>query len=453
MRTVLLKRMAIAAAAAFALTAALASGARANDPRDGARGDAQSATATLVVDRDGVECGNADFASIQAAVDAAQPGDLIRVCPDLYSEAVVVDKPLTLIGDPDAVEAIDCFQPTPLQPAVDQLAIVDPVGDGFSIGFKLEADDVEVAGFVVQGASVGVDASDRFSGYRLHHNALHLNQLFGIDFGSAGVTESRVDHNCIRENGWGLVSELDDDSLWKLTDGPERDEWNARDLFNARIDHNATFRNTVGLDVGGPGQHDDLTFEHNASQEDRIGIALQISQRSRIVDNVASSPIISSIFVGGATVGLVISTNQTQGGQNGIVFSPPTSWIDAIAEPSTGAFVTGNTISGKTLDGIVVAPGRLYDSVLESNVSSDNGRDGIALRLGNARNIVRRNVADRNRRTGIYAQGAVGNLFEANSMSANGAFDARDDNRATNTWIATDCETDSPAGTICGVDQ
>src|SRR5215218_10391496 len=80
--------------------------------------------ATLVVDRDGVECANAEFSSIQAAVDAAQPGDLIRVCPDLYSETVVVDKPLTLKADPDAVAAIDCLQPTLGELPVDQQAIV-----------------------------------------------------------------------------------------------------------------------------------------------------------------------------------------------------------------------------------------------------------------------------------------------------------------------------------------
>src|SRR5215216_3546594 len=71
--------------------------------------------ATLVVDRDRVQCAGAEFTSIQAAVDAAQPGDRIRVCPDDYGESVVIDKPLTIKGDPEAIEAIDCFQPTSSQ--------------------------------------------------------------------------------------------------------------------------------------------------------------------------------------------------------------------------------------------------------------------------------------------------------------------------------------------------
>jgi hypothetical protein len=181
--------------------------------------------ATWVVDRDGVECSDADFTSIQAAVDAAQPGDVIRVCPDLYAESVIVNKPLTLTGDPDEVAAVDCFQSTRSQLGdadPTRHAVVDPPDSGFPVAFRLAADDIVLAGFVVQGAEVGVDASDRFSGYHVHHTLIRLNSLFGVDFGSAGARQSRVDHNCLRENRYGLVSELDDDSLWQPSDGPER---------------------------------------------------------------------------------------------------------------------------------------------------------------------------------------------------------------------------------------
>jgi hypothetical protein len=36
-------------------------------------------------------------------------------------------------------------------------------------------------------------------------------------------------------------------------------------------------------------------------------------------------------------------------------------------------------------------------------------------------------------------------------MLANAALDARDEARETNTWIANQCLTDFPAGTICGM--
>jgi parallel beta-helix repeat protein len=407
--------------------------------------------ATLVVDRDGVECANAGFTSIHAAVDAAQPGDLIRVCPDLYAESVVVDKPLTLKGDPDAVEALDCFQPTLGE--LDQQAIVDPAGDGFSIGVRLAADDVVVEGFVVQGASVGIDASDRYSSYRIHHNLIRSNTLFAVDFGSEGTWVSRVDHNCIRDNLWGLVSELDADSLWKQSDGPERDEWNARDLVNTRIDHNATFRNSAGLEAAGPGRHDRITFDHNVSREDGWGIQIQNSEQSRIIDN-AVSPIRNGIVAGGATTGLEIARNTVATGRQGIVFVPLSFFIDRFPAPIVGALVADNVVTGQLLDGIVAGTdpqvgGRLQQSLLVDNVTSDNVRDGIVLRLANNDNVLRGNVAERNGEYGIYAQGAIQNLFEANRMLGNGVLDARDDNRAANTWIASQCLTDYPAGTIC----
>jgi nitrous oxidase accessory protein NosD len=431
---------------------------------------ASGSASTWVVDRDGVECGNADFTSIQAAVDAAQPGDVVRVCPDVYAETVTVDKPLTLTGDADAVEAVDCFDPAAgLLGDADPTrhAIVDPAGDGFTLGFALKADGIVVAGFVVQGASVGVDASDRFSGYRVHHNLIRLNTLFGMDFGSAGTHESRVDHNCLRENRWGLVSELDDDSLWKFSDGPERDEWNARDLINTRIHHNLTFRNLAGLEAAGPGRREQVIFNHNLSRSDGLGIAIQNSIRSAIVDNdiTSSTSGSGSIRLGGANSDLTIATNVVTGGQIGILFRAP-GFIDVFSTPSRAVVVTGNTVRGVVFGGINANPGTaehpgdLRDSIIADNVSSDNGRDGIVLFGANTGNQVRNNVTERNGRNGIYAARVVlagqpfapsENTFEGNRMVGNAEFDARDDARELNTWTGNQCVTDSPAGTICGI--
>jgi pectin methylesterase-like acyl-CoA thioesterase len=48
------------------------------------------AKAPLVVDNDKVECPKAAFTTIQAAVNAATPGDTIRVCAGVYAENVVI---------------------------------------------------------------------------------------------------------------------------------------------------------------------------------------------------------------------------------------------------------------------------------------------------------------------------------------------------------------------------
>jgi pectin methylesterase-like acyl-CoA thioesterase len=54
------------------------------------RGTALAAPNTLVVDDDKVQCPNADFTSIQAAVTAATPGTTIVVCPGTYTEQVTI---------------------------------------------------------------------------------------------------------------------------------------------------------------------------------------------------------------------------------------------------------------------------------------------------------------------------------------------------------------------------
>ncbi|HEY8492016.1 MAG TPA: hypothetical protein VIO14_13620 [Dehalococcoidia bacterium] len=68
-----------------------------------ARGPAATeAQATLLVDDDGAQCPNA-FTTIQAAVNAAAPGDTVHVCNGRYREAVVIQKSLILEGDVDTV--------------------------------------------------------------------------------------------------------------------------------------------------------------------------------------------------------------------------------------------------------------------------------------------------------------------------------------------------------------
>ena len=111
--------------------------------------------ATLFVDDDGVQCANADFTTIQAAVTAAAPDTMIRVCPGVYSENVVVDKPLRLHGQIGAVDAIDCFDPAlPTADPNTHAIVLAPAGATASaraVLFDLQADDIELQGFVLLG--------------------------------------------------------------------------------------------------------------------------------------------------------------------------------------------------------------------------------------------------------------------------------------------------------------
>src|ERR1700723_830275 len=55
--------------------------------------------ADLIVDDDKVQCPAATFTSIQDAINTANPGSLIRVCPGTYREQLFVNKSLSIEGE------------------------------------------------------------------------------------------------------------------------------------------------------------------------------------------------------------------------------------------------------------------------------------------------------------------------------------------------------------------
>src|SRR5580700_4072528 len=57
----------------------------------------------LLVDDDKVQCPTATFTSIQGAINAANSGDLIRVCPGTYREQLSISKSLSIEGDNGAI--------------------------------------------------------------------------------------------------------------------------------------------------------------------------------------------------------------------------------------------------------------------------------------------------------------------------------------------------------------
>src|SRR4051794_4013133 len=147
-------------------------------------GASPAAAATLTVDKDRAQCPRAQFATIQAAIDNARPGDTLKLCPDLYSEQVTISKPLTVRAD-DRGSEDDCQTADAADSA--RQVIVAPAGTGFTVAFRLASDDVTLRGLVIEGASVGVDASDAFSGYRVTDNRIENSSLFAIDAGSSGA--------------------------------------------------------------------------------------------------------------------------------------------------------------------------------------------------------------------------------------------------------------------------
>ena len=103
---------------------------------------APNATArTWIVDKipDLASCpaGSADFMTIQEAVDAAAPGDVIKVCPDIYPEDVLIPKTLTLKGAKAGTSGVD-------RPVIDLTTEASTLGS-----FTIQAPQVVIDGFTV----------------------------------------------------------------------------------------------------------------------------------------------------------------------------------------------------------------------------------------------------------------------------------------------------------------
>src|SRR3954468_5295156 len=149
------------------------------------------AAVTRLVDDDytPAQVNSTHFTSIQAAVDAAHPGDTIRVRPGLYNEAVVVDKKLTLTG------AFAPSKPGANDPATNpaKASIVDPLGSG--IGFSLTANDIILQGFTIENVdgdtdSVGVSVGATTTGDKVIANVIQDN-TFGIYLNSSTAAGNR----------------------------------------------------------------------------------------------------------------------------------------------------------------------------------------------------------------------------------------------------------------------
>ena len=264
---------------------------------------------------------------LQAAIDLAQPGDMVEVPPGLYQGNVIIEKPLTLIG-------IDW-----------------PIIDGGNQGNVIEinnAPGVTLRGLVIrnsgaklekENAGVAVDKSPRLVA---ENNRLE-NTLFGIYIKDSA--NSRIAHNVIGAKDLEVPARGDGIRVWYSEN---------TEVIGNRVDrgrdvvlwynNGAVIRDNV-ITNGRYGLHfmycDDNLIENNRIEGNSVGAFLMYSRRLNLRHNIfANNRGPSGYGIGLKDLdGVEASDNLFSGNRIGMYFDNSPWSVDVSQHFSHNAFV------------------------------------------------------------------------------------------------------------------
>jgi hypothetical protein len=240
-------------------------------------GNRVSAAGTLYVNPDGVCGGNSPcFTTIQAAINAAAPGDTINVAAATYVEEININKALTLLG-PNA----NINPNTGVRGAEAVIVPVtsNPIDPGFlgPIVAYLSVPGVTMKGFTVDGNNPSLTSG-------VVYNGSDVDAEFGIYGDGAGNLDAVVENN--------IVKNIGEMAIWLNTFG----------FGGARNGNSRINANKVDNDLGNFGQalriSDDAWVDvtNNVATRVRVGITIEnysgnvtTHPASQIADNSISS--------------------------------------------------------------------------------------------------------------------------------------------------------------------
>jgi parallel beta-helix repeat protein len=388
--------------------------------------DRRMLSRTLLVDDDRNLYRNAQFTSIQAAVNAASPGDLILVGPGTYTESVTVNKRLIIQGTFAAGKLVN-------NPRF--ASIVDPPASVVETpGFNFQANKITVQGFTIAdlngdaaaNGTIGIYTSPTFSSYKIVGNEIKQNSI-GIYLHSSGVGTSLVTANRIHDNNRGLGvlpaagnAIYSDQGAQKITINSNiiRNQGNAAILFTGLIGEVpfATPNNRLNILANVIG---------DANRDDSGAAILLIDvTNSSVKANALFNSNGSAIALAGGCSNITVQANTIRGAEfTGVNLA---NIIDLVT-PNTNNSILSNTIinvgagggsgirirgdaSGNLVRGNVITGSQQFDSTpgygngitledtahdnrVELNSISKNARDGIFADIGTSDNRLNRNVA------------------------------------------------------------
>jgi parallel beta-helix repeat protein len=250
---------------------------------------------------------HATFTSIQAAINAANPGDVLQVSAGTDNENVTVNKSVALIGAQFGVDARTRSGPE---------TVMDAAGNAGKTPFYITANNVVIDGFTIQGETsanqfgFGILIGAGTSGARIVNNIVQ-NNVAGISLANApGGNPAVIQHNLFQNNNQpGPVSGT---AIYT-------DQFNAGGpLANVLIDAN-TFTNNqnAGVIIGpttAAGAASNITISNNTFTSNGNGVLLFNALTSTITRNTISGGSATQVVIGGGVNGLTVTQNFIQSG-------------------------------------------------------------------------------------------------------------------------------------------
>ena len=310
----------------------------------------------LIVDDDHAQCTTATFTTIQAAINAASPGNVILVCAGTYPELpsgglLTVTKTLTLLGAQNTVDARGARGPESVITA--------------TRGTSVSASNVIIDGFTVENSiataftGYGIWLNPGISGTQILNNIIQDN-IVGIGLANSGVSQGLIQHNLIQNNnvpgpasGTGIYTD-------QFVGGTVKDVLIKENAFKGNDDAGIDVSNTnpaggvFGLDVS------TNSFDMNGR-----GVLLFNTHMSTIHDN----SITNSTFVGSAAIRLfdnnsdlsVLNNDLMTGAGHAIRLSIGAGLPLMSPTPSKSVVIHENNIgvvgfTSFALDGLLVDP-------------------------------------------------------------------------------------------------
>jgi len=159
--------------------------------------------AHLVVDDDKVECPKAGFTHIQDAIDAASPGDHIRICKGTYVEQLTIRKALDIDADSGAV-----LMPNAMKQNTTSLFAGAPIATAILVA---DATNVSISGLTVDGVNNGISGcAPDLEGVTFQNASGSINRAAIRNFKlGSGLGGCQSGTGLFVQSGGGMISKVE----------------------------------------------------------------------------------------------------------------------------------------------------------------------------------------------------------------------------------------------------